>query len=200
MRNPVLLALVAALFFSLSAAQPARAAETWEVDPVHSSIVWAVGHMGGVGKVYGRFNSFSGTIVTDADNLENSSVHIVVDASSVDSAVAARDEHLRNPDFFNTESFPQLSFHSTNVEAGDEEGVFVVTGDLTLLGVSKEITIMVRLLGIGEGRGGVPVAGFESKFSIMRSEWGMGYGIPGLSDEIEVMLAFEAKGTAPAAE
>lgn len=200
MKNLSLLAFAAALFVTISAARPVLAAETWEVDQAHSSIVWAVGHMGGIGKVYGRFNSFSGTIVTDSENLENSSVNIAVDASSVDSAVGARDEHLRTPDFFNVESFPELSFASTNVAATDEENLYAVTGNLTMLGESREITIMVRHLGVAEGRGGVPVAGFESKFSIKRSEWGMGYGIPGLSDEIEVMLAFEAKGLAPTAQ
>lgn len=200
MRNLSLLAFAVAVFMGLSAARPAQAAETWEVDPGHSSIVWAVGHMGGIGKVYGRFNSFAGTIVTDEANLANSSVHIVVDASSVDSAIDRRDEHLRNQDFFNAENFPEISFQSTHVAATDEENVYAVTGDLTLLGVSREITIDVRLTGRAAGRDGTPVIGFESKFSILRSEWGMGYGIPGTSDEIEVLLAFEAKGETPAAE
>jgi polyisoprenoid-binding protein YceI len=181
-----------------NATQP-TAGTAWEIDPAHSSIVWTVGHNNGAGKVYGRFNSFSGTIIADAQNPANSQVDVTVEATSVDTAVPPRDEHLRTKDFFNVEQFPQLSFSSTQVEAGGEAGLYNVTGELSLLGQTQVITIPVKQLATATGRDGSSITGFESSFTIQRSKWGMGYGIPGLSDDIQVMLAFECKGPAPAA-
>jgi polyisoprenoid-binding protein YceI len=179
---------------------PAEAGATaWQIDPVHSSIVWIVSHNNGAGKVYGRFNSFSGTIVADAAHPENSSVEVSVDAATVDTAVAKRDDHLRTADFFNVEQFPTLTFTSTAVHpVPGKANTYTVDGDLTMLGVSKPQSIVITQLASTQGKDGTPITGFESSFTVKRSDWGMAFGIPGLSDEIEVMLAFECKGPAPA--
>jgi polyisoprenoid-binding protein YceI len=191
--------------FSLCAVRPVLSADAsvaasgaWQIDPVHSAIVWSISHNNGVGLVYGRFNAFSGTIIADADHPENSSVEVAVDATSVDTAVAARDTDLRSDKYFNVAQFPALSFKSTSVSAvAHHAGEYQVSGDLTLLGVTKPLALTIKLTATGKDRKGLAIAGFTGSFSIKRSDFGMLTGIPGVGDEVAINLAFECDQAPP---
>jgi polyisoprenoid-binding protein YceI len=179
---------------SAPAAQPkltqvAFAATPYEVDGVHSSVLFHVVH-NKVSNFYGRFNKVSGSFLLNADDAAKSVIDITVQADSIDSANGKRDEHLKGADFFSTKEFPTLTFKATSFEKG-ENGNWKVTGDLSLRGVTKQVVVDVKETGTGEGRGGVKVAGFEAKFKVNRSEFGVNYGIPGISDETGLIVSLQ---------
>lgn len=164
---------------------------TYRVDPVHSSILFRVKHMN-TAYVYGRFNQFSGTLVVDEKSPERSSVQFEIDINSVDTRDAKRDEHLRGPDFFNARQFPKATFKSTRVRKINDTTV-EVQGNLTLRGVTKPLTVRVTFTGKGRNPRGQEIIGFETTFTIKRSEFGINYGLNGgLSDEVRVTISVEA--------
>jgi polyisoprenoid-binding protein YceI len=186
MRHPSrLITLVLGLSLTGVLAATAKA-DTYKIDPVHSSIVFKIKHAN-VSYVYGRFNKFEGAFTLDGDK---SSVEATAAVESIDTAVPKRDDHLRGPDFFNAKQFPDISFKSTKVE--EKDGKLVFTGDLTLHGVTKPVT--VELTKVGEGPGFKPGevrAGLEGAVTIKRSEFGMGGMLNMLGDEVTLMLGFE---------
>lgn len=163
----------------------------WSVDTTHSSALFKVKH-NGVSWFFGRFNGITGEISYDAAKPADSSVLIKVDTKSVDTKTKGLDDHLKSPDFFDAAQFPELIFESKSVKAGKEKDTLSVTGDLTLHGVTKEITVPVEVVGVGEGRSG-PVAGFFTSFEIDRTEYGMSYGAPGgVGAKVTITLSVEA--------
>ncbi|MEJ5251618.1 MAG: YceI family protein [Chthonomonadetes bacterium] len=165
-------------------------AQTYQIDPVHTSLIFRVKHMN-TAYVYGRFNQVTGTIVLNEANPARSSVNIEVDANSVYTANEQRDNHLRSPDFFNTRQFPTIRFVSTQVSRVNANTVRV-RGNLTMRGVTRPITADVVLTGKGKSPQGREIIGFETTFTIRRSEFGIRYGLPGLGDEVRVTLSVEA--------
>jgi polyisoprenoid-binding protein YceI len=186
----VMKALVASmLLWGISAAMPASA-QTYQIDPVHSSLLFRVKHMD-TAYVYGMFTSMKGTVVVDEANPARSSINIEVDANSVYTHNEQRDNHLRGPDFFNTRQFPTITFKSTQVRRINANTV-QVRGDLTIRGVTRPITANVTLTGKGKNPQGKDIIGFETRFTIRRSEFGIRYGLPGLGNEVQVTLSIEA--------
>jgi len=177
------------LLWGISAAMPASA-QTYQIDPVHSSLVFRVKHMD-TAYVYGMFTSMKGTVVVDEANPARSSINIEVDANSVYTHNEQRDNHLRGPDFFNTRQFPTITFKSTQVRRINANTV-QVRGDLTIRGVTRPITASVTLTGKGKNPQGKDIIGFETRFTIRRSEFGIRYGLPGLGNEVQVTLSIEA--------
>src|SRR5215469_4477994 len=117
------------------------ALETWNVDPVHSSIHFSIRHLV-ISKIHGRFTKWGGTIQFDDQQPTASKVDIQIDVNSIDTNDPKRDEHLKTPDFFDATNHPQITFHSTKVEqAGKDE--YRVTGDLTIRGTAKPVTLEV---------------------------------------------------------
>lgn len=170
-------------------AQPSGA---FQVDTTHSAVIYRIKHLG-VAFNYGRFNEISGSFLLDAAKPEASILDVSVKADSIDSANADRDKHLRSPDFFSTKEFPTLTFKSTAVKAGSN-GAFEVSGNLTLRGQSRPLTITVKDTGRGPARGGGggEVAGLETTFTIKRSDFGMNYMVgKGLDDEVTLTVALE---------
>jgi len=178
----ILFVLTAASFFSLSAA--AQAAETYAVDKIHSQVQFKVQHKG-AGFVFGRFNDFSGSFTIDPKKPANSSVELTVQAGSVDTGFAKRDQHLASPDFFNAKQFPTITFKSKQVKVTGKQTA-QVTGDLTLLGKTRPVTAQVRHTGTSGD-----LAGFEASFKIKRSDWGMKFMVGPLGDEVELTVAVE---------
>ena len=172
--------------------QFADAADTYEIDTAHSMILFRAKH-NGITYNYGRFNEFTGEITMD-DDASKSTVEFEVKTASVDTANQKRDQHLRSSDFFSAKQFPVITFKSTKVSMKEgEEDMLEVTGDLELLGVKKSITVAVEITGRGKGRGGESLIGFESIFTIKRSEFGMTYGAGSVSDDIRLTVSIEAK-------
>jgi len=169
---------------------PAVAPGTFEVDPVHSSALFRVQHFK-AGYFHGRFNAVSGTIVFDEGNPSGCAVEVSVRADSVDTANPKRDEHLKTADFFNAAEFPTLSFKSKSVK-GTGKGEFEVTGDLKIHGVTKPVTVKASHTGTGKGRGG-ELVGFETVFTVKRSDFGMNYMPGALGEEVRITIALEAE-------
>lgn len=187
------LSLVFALALVVLAA-PVLRAQTFEVDHVHSSVTFKIRHL--VSNVTGRFGDFSGKIMVNKDDMTKSSVEFNIVATSVNTDNENRDEHLRSADFFAVDSFPQLSFKSTKVEKAGENS-YKVTGDFTMRGVTKSITVPVEVLGFVTGKRGT-TAGFETSFKVNRKDYGINWnraldqGGFILGDEVQVNINIEA--------
>jgi polyisoprenoid-binding protein YceI len=182
----------AGVVICLFVGEAASRADTFLIDPAHTSVVFGASHMG-FSYVYGRFNKVSGGYVLEPDNPEGSQFELSIDASSVDTNNQKRDDHLRSPDFFNVKQFPVISFQSTGikVEKGEKGPVYNITGNLTIHGVSREVTLPLQLLKEGPGMGGEVRSGFLCLSSIKRSEFGMTNMIPGIGDEVSITISFE---------
>lgn len=168
----------------------ARAADSYTVDPVHSSVSFGISHAG-ISDIHGRFNDFSGTFVIDKDDPNKSSFALDIKVESVDTNNEKRDEHLRAPDYFNAKQFPTLSFKSTKVKATDAG--YEVTGDLTLHGVTKPVTM--KLKGghkVVEFPKGTPRIGVTSSVTIKRSEFDMKTALEALGDDVHIIVGLEA--------
>lgn len=185
-RNRFLVLVFAAL---LALPVFAAAQSTWTLDQVHSNVGFEVRHL--LTQVRGDFRDYEGTIFYDAENPENSSVEVTVQAASINTNNEKRDDHLRSEDFFAVDEHPTLSFKSTSVEdAGGDK--LNVTGDFTIRGVTKRITIPVEVLGVMGDK-----AGFATEFVIDRQEYGVNWnraldqGGAILGDNVTVDLDFE---------
>ena len=168
----------------------ALAAETYTVDPVHSSISFMISHAG-ISNIHGRFNDFSGKFTIDPSDPTKSSFALTIPIESIDTNNVKRDEHLRAPDYFNAKQFPTMSFQSTKVKATDDG--YDVTGDLTMHGVTKPVSF--KLKGghqVVEFPTGTPRVGVVSTFSLSRSAYGIDVEPKGLGDEITIVVGIEA--------
>ena len=182
--KPLHLILALAVSFAL----PARAADTFKIDPVHSSVVFSVVHLG-VTNFYGRFNDIAGTVTFDAADPSKSSVDISVPVESIDTHNDKRNQHMKSPDFFDAKQFPTLAFKSTKVEGSGTD--FKVTGDLTLHGVTKPVTVSFKRGTDGKGMQGEVRGGGETHFTIKRSDYGMTFMQNALADEVNIILSLE---------
>ena len=191
MNHKSVLFLTTAFALGLSAIA-ARAAETYVIDNVHSSVAFSIRHF--VSKVPGKFNQFTGTISFDAANPAASSVEATIQIASIDTANQKRDDHLRNADFFDAPKFPTMKFKSrTWKKTGDT--TFDVSGDLTLKDVTKEVTLKVTSLGFGPGMGGAQLSGWEATTKINKRAFnvkGPAMLEAALGDEIAITINIEA--------
>ncbi len=171
-------------------------AGTYDIDAKHSHIGFRITHMG-LAEVPGAFRDFTGTISYDAKDVAKSSVNFTAKVTSVDTGVAPRDEHLRKADFFEVEKFPDLTFKSTKVEKKGDK--MEVTGDFTLKGVTKQITIPFTVNGmLKDPRSGAVKMGISAQTMINRQDYGVKWGnkLPdgtlALSDTVKIDLQLEA--------
>ena len=148
---------------------------TWEIDPTHSTIGFVARHAM-VAKVRGGFSEFTGTMTLDGADPAKSSAQLTIVASSFSSNNDERDAHVKSADFLDVEQFPTLTFNSTAVTAkGDDE--FIVTGDLTIHGVTKPVDVKFELLGTSQDPWGNTRIGFEGKAEISRKEFGLVWNV-----------------------
>jgi polyisoprenoid-binding protein YceI len=146
----------------------------WQIDPAHTSVEFAVKHMMFT-TVRGRFHKLDGYIEADDDNPRQSRVHVDIEAASIDTGAAARDQHLRSADFLDVQNHPTITFESTSVSgaaarAGD---TFQVTGLLTIRGSAIEVTLEATYVGQGVDPWGKLRCGFNAKTQIDRRDWGL---------------------------
>jgi polyisoprenoid-binding protein YceI len=173
---------------ALLAAASAVSAADYDVDPVHTEVIFKVNHFG-VSNFLGRFNETTGKIVWDEADPSKSSVKYEIKAESIDTNFAKRDQHLKSPDFLDTKQFATLSFVSKSVKkAGDG---YVVDGDLTIHGVTKPMQVAVQKTGEAKDPTGAERIGFWSTFSIKRSDFGMSNMVGPVGDAIEITIASE---------
>jgi polyisoprenoid-binding protein YceI len=177
------IAILAVLFLCADAR-----GDTFKVDPSRSTIAFKVRHLLGAAK--GKFSKFSGTIVVDRERPEQSSVSVKIAAASIDTGIVKRDEHLRG-ELFDVAKYPEITFKSRRVkQTGANSGQIV--GDLTMHGVTREITLNVQLVSGAESRWRVTTA------PLRRSEFGLVFSksaeiVSGIADEVAVDIEIEAQ-------
>lgn len=185
--SKALLSLVAILTLC-NTASVAYPADEYTYDLVHSSVSFKARHLD-ISWIHGRFNEVDGKFSLDRQAPEKSTFQLTIKADSVDTANAARDEHLRQPDYFDTKQFPTIEFKSTSVKA--IEGGYEVTGDFTMHGTTKSITF--KLMGGREiDTKGVKRVGFSTELKLKRSDFGFDKNAIGpIGDEAIVIIDCE---------
>lgn len=183
--------LGAIAFLTFAAPIAANAADTYTIDPTHTTVIWSAEHFG-YSKPHGLFPMIEGTLVLDEAAPEKSSVNVTVDTAKIVTGNPKFDDHLKNKDFFDVTKFPKATFVSTNVEkTGDKTAK--VTGDLTILGVTKPQTLDVTYnKGAPNPMSQKPTVGFSATGVIKRSDFGLKYAVPGVSDEVNIVIEAEA--------
>jgi polyisoprenoid-binding protein YceI len=176
--------------------QTATAARTLTIDRSHSEVGFQVRHL--LSKVRGRFNEFDGTIEFDESNPAASRVDVTIHAGSIDTGEADRDNHLRNADFFDIEKYPALTFKSSSVTPRGEN-TYDVLGDLTIHGVTRQVTLPASFLGAAQDPWGNTKLVFEADLTLNRKDFGLTWNAALetggflVGDEVKVSLAIQAK-------
>jgi polyisoprenoid-binding protein YceI len=184
------------------AALSALAAETYVVDKAHSEAKFEISHL--ISRVSGKFNDVSGKITGDPANASSSSVEFTIKAASIDTGNENRDKHLRTPEFFDAEKFPEITFKSTAIKPTAKKNLYEVTGDLTMKGVTKRVTLPVEFRGFGKDPSGNTRAGFTVKTTLNRKDYGINWnraldeGGFLLGDDVDVIVNIEAPKQKPA--
>jgi polyisoprenoid-binding protein YceI len=171
------------------------AVKTFAIDKTHSEATFQVRHL--VTKVRGRFTDLGGSIAFDEASPGNSTVTFTIQAASIDTGTPDRDAHLRSQDFFHVEQYPVITFASTAIAArgGDR---YDVTGDLTMRGVTKRITLPVTFLGKAKDPWGNEKAGFETETTINRKDYGLTWNAALetggflVGDEVKISVSIQA--------
>ncbi len=148
---------------------------SWQIDSAHTRIEFSARHMM-VTNVRGEFEKFSGTVEFDESNPANSKIDVTIDAASIYTREERRDAHLRSADFLDVENYPTLHFVSKNIVATDPKHGRIL-GDLTIRGVTKEVTLDVEYTGSGKTPYGVTSAGFNAHTKINRTDWGLVWNV-----------------------
>ncbi|MCJ1677384.1 YceI family protein [Streptomyces sp. APSN-46.1] len=163
----------------------------WELDPGHSSIAFTARHIG-FARIHGRFNTFAGA-VRIADRMEDSSMHVIIDAASIDTRLRMRDDHLRSADFLDSAHYPTVEFYSERfIHRGGSR--WAVAGALTLHGTSRSVTLDTQYLGLGTGLEGEPRAACRATAELHREDFTLNWqsmlaqGISAIGSSVEVEL------------
>lgn len=200
MLRPAALALSAVLLAAPVVAQQPRPAPsaaaavqagTYKVDPDHTQVLWTVDHLG-FSPLHGMFGQISGGLTLDPARPAASRLDVTIPLSGLTTTSEGFGKHLRTPDFFDAAKFPTARFVSTSVRQQGTRAT--VTGDLTVHGVTRPVVLQVALHGAGpHPRSKAPNVGFTATGTLKRSEFGLGYGVPAVSDEVKLQIvgAFE---------
>ncbi len=170
----------------------AWAADKYALDPTHTFVVFKITDMG-YAHIVGWFTGVTGQLTFDPADVTKSTLNVTIKTASIDTHFAQRNKDLMSPDFLNVAEFPEMTFKSTSVEkTGDKEGK--VTGELTLLGVTKPVSMDVTFNKIAPNpfNNNRPTAGFEAHTAIKRSDFGMKTEIPNIGDEIDISIDAQA--------
>jgi polyisoprenoid-binding protein YceI len=183
-----------ASLLALSPALALAAGTTWNVDPSHSQVGFAVKHLV-ISNVRGEFTKYAGKVVLDDADVAKSTVEATIDVASVDTKVADRDAHLRSPDFFDAEKYPAMTFRSTKVAKAGKDAL-KVTGDLTLHGVTKPVVLDVTTTPEVKGMSGETRRGFSATAKLNRKDFGLTWNKavetgPVVGDQVTIALDLE---------
>lgn len=185
--------LYSALAFGIALPLSALAADSYTIDPTHTYPHFSINHLG-FSTMQGRFDKTSGKVTLDRA-AKTGSVEIAIEAASVSTGFAKRDDHLRGPDFFNSAEFPTLTYKSNTIKFKDDAPISV-EGNLTLLGVTKPVTLTLNSFNCGPD----PMdklkkrqkCGADAHAQIKRSDFGMKYAIPAAGDDVKLVFEIEA--------
>ena len=186
---------VSAAMLSISAhaqvpVSAAASAETYTLDPSHTQIIWNINHFG-FSNPSGKFASIEGSLTLDEAKPENSKVNATITIANLYTGLEKLNEHLLGDSFFDAKKFPTATFASTKVELTGKDTA-KVTGNLTLRGVTKPITLDVKLNKVGINMMKKKTAGFSASLTLKRSDFGMSAYAPDLSDEVKLTVETEA--------
>lgn len=173
----------------IAASSPAAALDVYEVDPVHSAVSFRIKHLG-ISYVHGRFNNAAGTVTFDREMPGNNAVKVSVKVADIDTNNADREKHLKSPYFFDAEKYPVISFESETFKKIGAD-IYEVSGPLTLHGVTRPLTVRVLHVGSGQDPWGGYRSGFETTFTIKRSDFGMTGMIGSVGDDVELTVNIE---------
>jgi polyisoprenoid-binding protein YceI len=194
MNRRLFASLFAAVLFTgfAGTAAHAQSSSTWTIDKNHAEITFAIRHMG-VSTVRGSISGITGDVVWDGKDSATASVNATIDASTLTTNNEARDKHLKSPDFFDVQKFPTLTFKSTSIQR--VHGKLQVTGDLTLTGITKPVTLDVEgPTAPQKGMQGGQVIGLSATGVIHRSDFNFGpkFAPPMLGDDVQFTIDLEA--------
>jgi polyisoprenoid-binding protein YceI len=179
---------------TLLAASPLLA-DTYTIDKSHSEANFRVRHL--VSNVSGKFDDFSGTITGELAKPAGASVEFTIKTASIDTGTPDRDKHLRSADFFDADKFPEITFKSTAIKASGKKNVYSVTGNLTMHGVTKKVTLPVEYLGSAKDPWGNEKAGFTLTTTLNRKDYGVNWnkaldnGGMLVSEDVQVTINLE---------
>lgn len=181
----------ALLITSMFAATPAfAAAEKYTIDPSHTYVLFSINHLG-FSDTVGRFDDTSGTLMLDHDAPEKSTVSASIKVASINTVSKDLNEHLQKPDWFDAAKYPEMKFVSTSVKLTGKDTADI-TGDLTLHGVTKPVTLKAKLNKADYFQMmNAWVAGFNAETTIKRSDFGMAAYVPMVSDEVKITISTE---------
>ncbi len=171
-------------------------ATPYSIDVGHSTLGFAVKHLG-VGTTRGSFGVYDGTIYFDPDNYDSFTAEVTIDAASIDTKLKKRDDHLRAADFFDVENYPEITFESTRLEKRGEGAVII--GDLTMKGVTKQLTIPVQISGPVKSPFGQTVIALAARITINRQDYGISWsktldnGGLVVDDNVDLIIELEAQ-------
>jgi len=180
-----------ALTLSFTAMAPSAQAADYVIDTrgAHAFVQFRVQHLG-YSWLYGRFNTFDGAFSYDDASPATSKISVTIDTASIDTNHAERDKHLRSADFLDVGKFPKATFVSTAISVNGD-GSAKLSGDFTLHGVTKPITLDVKKMGEGKDPWGGYRVGFEGSTTITMADYGMTYNLGPLATQAEIILSFE---------
>jgi polyisoprenoid-binding protein YceI len=160
-----------------------------DTEGAHAFVQFRIKHLG-YSWLYGRFNDFGGEFTYDTGDPSNSTIQVDIKTASLDSNHAERDKHLRGEDFLDVDKYPDAGFKSTKVE-WSADGTGTVTGDFTLRGVTKPVTIEVTEIGAGPDPWGGYRRGFQGETSFALKDFGIDYDLGPASTDVEIILSVE---------
>ena len=161
-------------------------AEAYQIDAVHSSVLFRVKHMN-TSNAWGRFNDIQGSVDLDGSS---PAVDVQLKTDSIDTGNAKREEHLKSPDFFNVKQFPAIGFKSAKIKKL-ADNAYELEGTLNLHGVERPLTVRLEQTGAGKSLQGKSIAGYETTFTIKRSDFGMKYLVGPIGDEVLLIVSLE---------
>ena len=185
--SSLFLMIVSCLLSNLSLADEAV---RYNIDTSHSSVEFSIRHF--VAKTTGDFSQFNGFIDVDIDHPEENYAEATIHIASIDTNSEKRDAHLQEEDYFNSENHPLISFKSTKWVPTEDTNTFLVTGELSMNNMSKDITMTVELLGMGPGMHGRYLSGWEAKTTINRTDWNINGGLGAVGEEVDITINIEA--------
>lgn len=195
MNKKLLFHLVLVFLIGLIVSPLSAASRPWEIDKDHANFYFSVDHI--FSKVHGRFVDYTGTIIFDPDNLQESEMSFEIEVKSIDTGIGKRDKHLRSKDFFDSSKYPLITFVSSSIsQAG--QNIYNVSGNLTIKGVSTELIFPLRYEGMVDHpfSKGSDVVGFNGQLSLDRLEYAVGdgkyYKMGAVGKDVEILVTIEA--------
>lgn len=176
------------LVIALAAGTAEAQTKKYLIDGSHTSVVFSIDHLG-ISKTYGVFRKVTGEFALDAKKPANNRFEVMLDVESLDTNDAKRDEHLRAADFFNANQFPEITFKATKVESSETE--LKVTGEFTMHGVTKKVTLPFVNGGEAKDPYGNSRVGYSGEFTMKRSDFGMKTMVGPIGDEVTIEISFE---------